>query len=311
MKKLKIKSIKQVKKKATVYNFHVPKYESYVANGFVTHNCYVGRHRDFGNPLHLSENTNEIIEAIVEHYYQQPSKFPDYSNQQDRWQWTYDIGESTDMLSHSNIELTEYIVRQLLCRSDLKPTFATKLANKYTIGKLSNLMNGQKLCRPYRARIRVSLMPQKLADIIELGTAKIIDRIHAIRDLYEMQYEVHINFSPIVMYGGNEWMKDYIDLCKLIDKELGNDLIARKIRNQLKCEIIFLTHHEKLHNSNLRWNPEAEELLWTPEIQEYKTNNRGNSDILRYKLDLKAQALTVFKAILKQHLPYCEVRYAF
>lgn len=54
--------------------------------------CYVGRHREFGNPLHISENTNEIIDAIVEHYYQQPSKFPDYSNQQDEWQWTYDVG---------------------------------------------------------------------------------------------------------------------------------------------------------------------------------------------------------------------------
>lgn len=305
MKIKKIKSIKRIKQETTVYNFHVPKYENYVANGFITHNCYVARHRDFGNPLYLSENTNEIIDAIVEHYYNQPPKFPNYSNQQDRWQWTYDIGESTDMLSLSNIELTEYAIRQLLCRADLKPTLATKLANKHTIGKLG------KLCRPFRARIRVSLMPQCLSDVIELGTSKIIDRIHSIRALYELQYEAHINFSPVVMYGGDQWMKDYIDLCKLIDKELGNDYIAKKIKNQLKCEIIFLTHHEKLHNSNLRWNPEAEALLWTPEIQEYKTNNRGNSDILRYKLDLKSQALTVFKGILKKHLSYCEVRYAF
>lgn len=308
MKVKKIKSIKRIQKETTVYNFHVPQYESYVANGFITHNCYVGRHRDFGNPLHLSENTNEIIDAIVDHYYQQPPKFPDYSNQQDKYQWVYDVGESTDMLSPTNIELTEYVIRQLILRSDLKPSLATKLSNKHTIGKLGKY---GELARPYRARIRVSLMPQCLADIIELGTAKIIDRIHSIRALYELRYEVHINFSPIVMYGGDQWMKDYIELCKLIDIELGNDYIAKKIRSQLKCEIIFLTHHEKLHNSNLRWNPEAEELLWTPDIQEYKTNNRGASDILRYKIELKSQALYIFKAILKKHLPYCEVRYAF
>ena len=35
----KIKSIKRVKKKQKVYNFNVPNYESYVANGFVVHNC--------------------------------------------------------------------------------------------------------------------------------------------------------------------------------------------------------------------------------------------------------------------------------
>ena len=35
----KIKSIKRLKKKQKVYNFNVPGYESYVANGFVVHNC--------------------------------------------------------------------------------------------------------------------------------------------------------------------------------------------------------------------------------------------------------------------------------
>lgn len=35
----KIKSIKKIKKIQRVYNFNVPGYESYVANGFVVHNC--------------------------------------------------------------------------------------------------------------------------------------------------------------------------------------------------------------------------------------------------------------------------------
>jgi pyruvate formate lyase activating enzyme len=35
----KIRSIRRVKKHQTVYNFNVPGYESYVANGFVVHNC--------------------------------------------------------------------------------------------------------------------------------------------------------------------------------------------------------------------------------------------------------------------------------
>jgi spore photoproduct lyase len=303
MKVKKIKSIKRIKEKATVYNFHVPKYESYVANGFITHNCYVARHRDFGNPLYLSENVNDIIETIIDHYYQQPLKYPDYSNQQDRWQWTYDIGESTDMLSPRNIELTEYVVQQLIIRSDLKPTFATKLSNKHTVAKLT------KLVRPYRARIRVSLMPQKLADIVELGTTKIVDRIKSIRSLYELNYEVHINLSPVIMYSG--WAEDYIQLMKDIDAGIGDDFIGRKIKNQLKAEVIFLTHHDKLHYSNLRWNKEAEDLLWAPDFQEYKTNNRGSSDILRYKLDFKRDAIKLFSALLNKYLPYCKIRYIF
>ena len=35
----KVKSIKRIKKKQRVYNFNVPGYENYVANGFVVHNC--------------------------------------------------------------------------------------------------------------------------------------------------------------------------------------------------------------------------------------------------------------------------------
>lgn len=35
----KISNIKRIKKRQKVYNFNVPIYESYVANGFVTHNC--------------------------------------------------------------------------------------------------------------------------------------------------------------------------------------------------------------------------------------------------------------------------------
>lgn len=54
--------------------------------------CYTARHNKFGNPMTVSENTDELLEAIVEHYYTLESKYPDYSNQQDRWQWVYDVG---------------------------------------------------------------------------------------------------------------------------------------------------------------------------------------------------------------------------
>jgi len=35
----KIKSIKKIRKKQKVYNFDVPVYENYIANGFIVHNC--------------------------------------------------------------------------------------------------------------------------------------------------------------------------------------------------------------------------------------------------------------------------------
>jgi len=211
------------------------------------------------------------------------------------------------MLSVRNIELTNYIVKQLIIRTDLKPTFATKLANKFSIGMLDSIYD----VRPYRARIRVSLMPQKIADIVEVGTSKIKDRIEGIKLLYDKGYEVHINFSPIILY--NTWAEDYIQLLQDIDSYIMSQdaYYQSKLKNQLACEIIFLTHNEKLHEANLRWNPEAEELMWNPDMQELKVNKRGATDILRYKIETKKTATLLFKGMLAKYLPYCKVRYAF
>lgn len=265
--------------------------------------CYVARHRDFGNPLHIYKNTNEIIDAIIDHHAYQPAKYPTYSNQQDRWQWTYDIGESTDLMSSVMIDLTNVVVRQIVLRSDAKPTFATKLCTPHTASLLDAL------ARPYRARVRASLMPQRIADIVEVGTASMKDRILAMKILEEKHYETHINFSPVILYDG--WLKDYVELFKMIDQTLGSDYWGRKVKSQLKCEVIMLLHTESLHKSNLSWNPEAEKLLWVPSKQESKTNSRGQDDIKRYQMQLKKDAIQVFKAALAKYLPYCKIRYIF
>lgn len=265
--------------------------------------CYVARHREFGNPLHIYKNTNEIIDAIIDHHARQPAKYPDYCNQQDRWQWTYDIGESTDLMSSVIIDLTNVVVRQIILRSEAKPTFATKLCTPHSAGLIDEIS------RPYRARIRASLMPQRIADIVEVGTASMRDRILAMKILLQKNYEVHINFSPIILY--NNWLKDYVELFQMVDDVLGDDFWGGKVKSQLKCEVIMLLHTEALHLSNLDWNPEAEKLLWVPEHQEPKTNSRGEGNIMRYQMQLKKDAIQVFKAALNKYLPYCKIRYIF
>ena len=266
--------------------------------------CYVARHNDFGNPLTIFDNTDDIIDAIIDHSYEQPSKYPNYSNQQDTWQWVYDIGESTDMMSSWLIEDTNTIIRQLVTRNPaIKPSFATKLCSPYTASLL------WKCPSPYRARIRASMMPQNIANIVELGTTNMKHRIQSMKHIWSKEYEVHINFSPIILT--NRWVNDYAELMQEIDAELGDDYVGKQVKQQLKCEVIFLLHHEGLHESNMSWNPEAEELLWVPEYQELKVNKRGAKDILRYKMELKKQACRVFRGLLAKYMPYCEVRYIF
>ena len=74
--------------------------------------------------------------------------------------------------------------------------------------------------------------------------------------------------------------------------------------------MILLTHNERLHEVNTGWHPKAEELLWTPGVQESKVSENGAVNI-RYRRDLKRTALDRFLALLHQQLPYCRVRYAF
>jgi DNA repair photolyase len=186
------------------------------------------------------------------------------------------------------------MVQKFVTESKAKPTFATKLANHKELLEVP----------PGSARVRLSLMPQVLSDVVESGTSRVSARIKAIDELLVKGYEVHINFSPVVVVSGIQ--QHYIELFQEIDSTL-----STVAKSQLKCEVIFLTHHEELHDKNLLWNPEAEELLWKPEWQEHKTTHRGDANVLRYHYAIKSKLVAWFKQMLSEHLPYCKIRYIF
>lgn len=254
--------------------------------------CYVARHRPYGNPLEKYTNRENIWKAVYNHWVNLPVKIP---NQCDPNYWTYDIGESTDCLLPENIENTNWYVSQFVNLTNAKPTFATKIAGSKKL---------QAIRKERMARIRVSLMPQKISTMVEKGTSTINKRIEAIKSIYDLGFEVHINFSPVIVYHG--WTKDYIDLFKQIDKSL-----SEEIKSQLKCEVIFLTHNENLSQNNLNWNPEAEQLLWKPQWQEAKTTQRGDCSVVRYKINLKNRLVDTFRKISSNYLSYCNIRYIF
>jgi DNA repair photolyase len=129
------------------------------------------------------------------------------------------------------------------------------------------------------------------------------ERIAAINDFVDAGYEVHINFSPVIVYDG--WQTDYVSLFTNLDETL-----SAGAKEQLKAEVIFLTHNEALHDVNLRWHPKAEDWLWRPELQQKKLSHNGMWN-LRYKVHEKRGYLESFLGTLKSALPFCEVRYAF
>ncbi|WFT83482.1 spore photoproduct lyase family protein [Methylobacterium sp. CB376] len=254
--------------------------------------CYVPRRKGFANPITLFANTEEIAAAIARHAARQgPLPAPD---QIDESCVVYDIGENGDLsVDALACDTLRDLVALFRALPYAKGSFATKFVNR-------DLLD---YAPAGKTRIRFSLMPERVARVVDVRTSRMAERIASIDDFVRAGYEVHVNFSPVILYEG--WEADWRDLFRALDAGIG-----AAARAQLAAEIIFLTHNAALHAVNLRWHPRAEEWLWRPDIQETK-RSEGGQENLRYRSAWKGRWLARFRALLAAELPSCRVRYAF
>ena len=254
--------------------------------------CYVPRRKGYANPISIFVNIDETCRAIARHAHRQGELVaPD---QIDSNYWVYDIGEngdlSIDVTLCDNVKDLVALFRRL---PNAKGSFATKFVNP---DLLSYNPQG-------KTRIRFSLMPETVAKVVDVRTSGMAERISAVDDFVRAGYEVHLNFSPVIVYPG--WERDWGLLFEQVD-----DALSPGAKEQLRAEIIFLTHNAQLHDVNLQWHPKAEQFLWTPETQQVKRSEGGMLN-LRYKVAWKQKWLGRFQELLADRLPYCGVRYAF
>ncbi|MFC9772760.1 MULTISPECIES: spore photoproduct lyase family protein [unclassified Pseudarthrobacter] len=254
--------------------------------------CYVPRHKGYSNPVTVFANINQIAAALERHATRQGIKLE--PNQCDPELWVYDIGEnsdcSVDALISDNVEDLVGLFREL-------PTAKLSFATKYVNRDLLNWDHGG------HTRIRFSLMPAHLAKSIDVRTSPVAERIAAVNDFVDAGYEVHVNFSPVVVT--ETWLDDWRELLQQLDAAL-----TPAAKAQLAAEVIFLTHNEGLHKVNLGWHPQAEKVLWRPDLQEAKTSSNGFSNV-RYRSGTKGRYVRQLTALIEEITPYCRVRYAF
>lgn len=254
--------------------------------------CYVPRHKGFANPITLFVNIEEINAAIARHSVSQGFKWE--PSQTDPELWVYDIGEnsdcSVDALLSDNIKDQVAFFRTL---PGAKATWATKFVNREL---LDYDPQG-------KTRIRFSLMPASIARVVDVRTSPMAERIAAVNDFVEAGYEVHLNFSPVIV--AENWLSLYSELFEQIDA-----VLSPHAKAQLAAECIFLTHNEGLHNVNLGWHPKGEELLWRPDLQETKRSEMGGVNV-RYRTGMKGRMVSEFIALMATKIPYCRMRYAF
>lgn len=258
--------------------------------GFECSYCYCKRYKTSG--VDVSTNIEQILTAVDHHVWFADVEKP---NQTHPKYITYDIGCNSDMALHAKHYDWKKVFDFFKNHPLAMGSFATKYVNKEL---LKYEPNG-------KIRIRFSLMPENLRAILEPNTSDTFTRLRAVSDFLDAGYEVHLNFSPVVVY--DSWLKDYEDLFKKVS------VYANRYAwnfNEVKAEVIFLTHNESKHKYNISQQLPGEEYLWRPDIQESKISQYGGKNI-RYKHDLKDEYIKQWMKLHDEIIPWNQIRYCF
>ena len=245
--------------------------------GCVDTYCYMSRYN--GHRVFVNKNVDDIFNSVVE-WEKGFTKVPD---QQDPVYTMVDIACNTDL-----VLMQRYLPEPLidyLKRYDNHPTLNSTMATKYpSLLKLDVKKFNKK------PRVRVSLMPQRFADVLEPKMQKVARRIPEINRLKDLGWEVHVNYSPLVFY--KKWKQDYSELFKMVKDVAGVN----------KCEVIALTNHA---NQMARSSDQARELM----SLSYEVKN--SSGVMRYPLKHKTRLLEEFKELYSQYFDLDTIRYIF
>jgi spore photoproduct lyase len=243
------------------------------------------RHKPEG--LSVATNTTDILTEINSHAYfadvEKPNQTGEYI--------TYDISCNEDFALHAKYHDWERIFEFFRDHPLAMGSFATKYVN-------ADLL---RFNPEGKIRIRFSLMPDSFRRILEPNTTPIWERLIAVDYFQSSGYEVHLNFSPVIVY--SNWLEHYRELFMQIDQYVNS-------KESVKAEVIFLTHNEDKHKYNLANGLPGENLLWKPEIQEGKVSQYGGKNI-RYEHNRKADYIKQFVKLHDEIIPWNTIRYVF
>ena len=239
--------------------------------------CYMSRHN--GRRIFVNSNVMEIVSSVFE-WAKDYEKIPD---QQDPIYKMVDVACNTDLVlmqKHCPIPLIDYL-KMYDDHTEINTTMATKYPGLLKLDV--NHFNK-------KPRIRVSIMPQSYSTILEPKMQSIESRIHDINRLKELGWEVHINYSPVIIY--KEFRTEYRNLFSQV----------KEIAGENKCEVIFLTNHP---NQMERVDGLASEMM-------FKSNQVKNKQgVMRYPLPMKSKAIELFKREYVKFFDINTIRYIF
>ena len=239
--------------------------------------CYMARHN--GSRVFVNHNVEEIF-ASVARWAETYRKVPD---QQDPKWMMVDIACNSDL-----VLMQRHIpggLRSYLKMYDDHPTVNSTMATKYP-GLLT--LDVRDFNKP--PRVRVSLMPQVYSDVLEPKMQDIMSRIRDINRLMDLGWEVHINYSPVVV--ADNWGEEYLNLFHKVQLH----------SKPTKCEVIFMTNHEKQM---------AKATDKVKGLMKYAYELKDNRGVMRYPIENKREYVRWFKQAYSDFWPVNTIRYIF
>ena len=252
--------------------------------------CYMKRNKPTG--LSIAKNHGDILTAINDHAWFADVEKPNQTHEE---YITYDISCNEDFALHAKYHEWERIFDFFVMHPKAMGSFATKYVNEKFLD-----FNPQG-----KIRIRFSLMPEIYREQLEPNTHEITDRLFAVRKFLDAGYDVHLNFSPVIV--SPNWLSQYTYLFNLVGTYAE---LFDWDNEKVKSEVIFLTHNIDKHYANIANSLPGEHLLWRPEIQEKKVSQYGGAN-LRYNHALKADYIEEFKQLHEKLIPWNTIRYIF
>ena len=254
--------------------------------------CYMKR---YNQNIYVNENCFDIEQSVKLWVNEQP--WPKNPNQQDNTYYMIDIGCNSDIALHQKHLLKAYNKTELFSSPlvglervldfyDKNPKLNSTFATKYPSMLSLNVNHFNK-----KPRVRVSIMPQEFSNVLEPNTDSIETRINCINKLQNLGWEVHLNFSPVIVY--KNWLKEYEKLFY----EIQNNCNLKNI----KSEVIFLTNHK---SSMLNATKSVKEII------QYSNEVKNSNGVMRYPIVNKKKYIAQFKDLHKKILNI-SIRYIF
>ena len=238
--------------------------------------CYLVCHYNKCAYLRLFVNREQLYNKII-----------NYSRRSEK-ELIFEIGSNSDLILENTITGNlDWTIEKFAKEGKGMITLPTKFAY---VDSLLHLNHQGKTI------VRMSLNPEEVIQKIEFGTSRLLDRILAIKKLYQAGYKIGILIAPIIFV--ENWKKLYENLIK----ELA-DKLDEKMKREIEFEFIFMTYSYVHKMINPEAFPSAVILF-----DQNKMTGRGKGKYM-YKKEIREEGTIFIQEMMKKYLPECKIAY--